>query len=219
MLRSGPKSTNSRFHIFKTAPTKTLVIADSQARHLKAGNLNIISLPGAKVRDVYNFIPPKNEFDLIILFVGGNDLFNYSEPSYIPASQIANEIIALANFLSDKAKHVFVLGIPERDQNKERVEEVNKILDKLAFRVPKTNPKVAWKFRSVSTFISGLRYYEKDKIHLNSDGLNNLKNCIKERILYKKYRKELHSKGHTSEIYCQTNQCSCPRLQWYPPNP
>ena len=100
MLRSGPKSTSSRFHIFKTAPTKTLLIADSQARHLKAGNLNIISLPGAKVRDVYNFIPPKNEFDLIILFVGGNDLFNYSEPSYTPAPQMANEIIALANFLS-----------------------------------------------------------------------------------------------------------------------
>ena len=116
MLSSGPKSTKSRFHIFKTAPTGTLLIADSQARHLKAGNLNIISLPGAKARDVYNFIPPKNEFDLIILFVGGNDLFDYTEPSYTPAPQIANEIIALANFLSERAKQVFVLEIPERDR-------------------------------------------------------------------------------------------------------
>ena len=216
MLRSGSKSTKSRFHIFKTAPTGTLLIADSQARHLKEGNLNIISLPGAGVRHVYNFIPPKNEFDLIILFIGGNDLFDDTEPSDTPAPQIANELIELANFLSERAKQVFVLGIPERDRNKERVEEVNKILEKLAKRVPRITPKVAWKFRSVSTYISGLRYYEKDKIHLNSDGLNNLKNCIKERILYKKYSKELNNKGNTNEIFCQTNQCSCPRLQWYP---
>ena len=65
----------SRYHVYRTSSTKTLLIADSQARNLEAGNLNILSLPGACVRHVYNFIPPKDIFDIIILFVGGNDLY------------------------------------------------------------------------------------------------------------------------------------------------
>ena len=49
----------SRYHVYRTSSTKTLLIADSQARNLEAGNLNILSLPGACVRHVYNFIPPR----------------------------------------------------------------------------------------------------------------------------------------------------------------
>ena len=47
-------SKRSRYHIFKTSPTRQLLIADSQARHPRAGNLNVLSLPGASVRHFYN---------------------------------------------------------------------------------------------------------------------------------------------------------------------
>ena len=50
----------SSFHIWRTVPTKSLLIADSQARHIDAGNLNILSLPGAGIKHVYDFLPPND---------------------------------------------------------------------------------------------------------------------------------------------------------------
>ena len=56
--------------IIKEAPTKYLFLADSQARFLEAGNLNILSLPGASIRHLYDYIPPAGRFEIIILFDG-----------------------------------------------------------------------------------------------------------------------------------------------------
>ena len=75
---------HSRYHIYRTSSTKTLLIVDSQAKNLEAGNLNILSLPGACVRHVYNFIPPKGLFDIIILFVGETTCtFSKSQPLHL----------------------------------------------------------------------------------------------------------------------------------------
>ena len=71
----------SSFHIFKEAPTKYLFLADSQASFLEAGNLNILSFPGASIRHLCDHIPPPGRFEIIILFIGGNDLFDGFEPS------------------------------------------------------------------------------------------------------------------------------------------
>ena len=132
----------SRYHVYRTSSTKTLLIADSQARNLKAGNLNILSLPGACVRHVYNFIPPKDIFDIIILFVGGNDLYFSKNPTTTPALQVAHEITDLANLLCDRAKVVYVLGIPERNENKVRSKQVNDFLQSVESARPKTSPSL-----------------------------------------------------------------------------
>ena len=99
---------------------KTLLIADSQARNLEAGNMNILSLLGACVRQGYIFIPPKHIFNIIILLVGENDLYLFKKPTTTLASQVAHEIIDLANLLCHRAKVVYVLGIPERNENEVR---------------------------------------------------------------------------------------------------
>ena len=45
-----------------------------------------------------------------------------------PASQVAHEIIDLANLLGHRAKVVYILGIPERNENKVRSKQVNYFL-------------------------------------------------------------------------------------------
>ena len=63
-----------RNHLFKTSPTRNLIITDSQGRNLTFPNFNILVLPGAQVGDVRRFLPAKGWYDLIVLFIGGNDL-------------------------------------------------------------------------------------------------------------------------------------------------
>ena len=43
-----------RYHLFKTSRTKNLLIGDSQAKKLNIANFNILSIPGAQVKHVYN---------------------------------------------------------------------------------------------------------------------------------------------------------------------
>ena len=208
-------SKKSRFHVYRTSPTKTLLISDSQAREFDAGNLNVISLPGASVRHVYKILPPKGRFDVIILFIGGNDLYNWTEPSTIPAESVSKQIEEVANALCSRAKQVYVIGIPERDQNKTRSREVNDALQATANRSNKSQSPVKWKFRSVVNYLTGARYFSpRDLIHLNRDGLNNLRNLIKAKILYKSYSKELNLRGNEALYTCQTNNCRCPCRYW-----
>ena len=139
----------SRYHVTRTSSTKYLLNADSQARYLDAGNLNIVSLPGASVRHAYDYVPPAGLFDIIILFIGGNDLYNFTEPSLTPDRKVADDIVELANFLCNRAPSVFVLGVPERDENKTRSKAVNDLLQDIAERKPKKPCKVEWNYRSV----------------------------------------------------------------------
>ena len=118
----------SRFHIFKEAPTKYLFLADSQARLLEAGNLNILSLPGASIRHLYDYIQPAGRFEIIILFTGGNDLFDGFEPSSKTPQKIAQDLIELADFACQRTRSsVFALGIPERDKKRERASVTNDV--------------------------------------------------------------------------------------------
>ena len=206
---------HSRYHIYRTSSTKTLLIADSQARNLEAGNLNILSLPGACVRHVYNFIPPKGLFDIIILFVGGNDLYFFQKPTLTPASQVAHEIIDIANLLCHRAKVVYVLGVPERNDNKVRSKQVNDLLQSIGERKTKDQSFVAWRYRTVARHLTGARYFNpNDATHLNKDGLNNLRNLIKEKILYKSYKKELNERGNDEFFECKRDECQCPCRDW-----
>ena len=93
-----------RFHIFKEALTKYLFLADSQARFLEAGNLNLLSLPGASIRHLYDYIPPAGRFEIIILFIGGNDFFDGFEPSSKTPRKVAQDQIELADFACQRAR-------------------------------------------------------------------------------------------------------------------
>ena len=70
-----------RYNLFKSSKSRNLLIADSQGKDLDIANFNVLSLPGVCVRHVYNFIPKKDSYDTVVLFIGGNDLFCENAPS------------------------------------------------------------------------------------------------------------------------------------------
>ena len=45
--------------------SRNLLIADSQGKELDIANFNVLSLPGACVRHVYNFIPKKDSYETV----------------------------------------------------------------------------------------------------------------------------------------------------------
>ena len=83
--------------------------------------LNVLSLLGAKIEHVYNFIPKKDLYDIIVLFIGGNNLF------VTTSENLVRQISDLA-YLLTKAKKVFVLGIPLRNFQPHQAKEVNSLL-------------------------------------------------------------------------------------------
>ena len=129
-----------RYHLFKTSRTRNLLIGDSQAKKLNIANFNIVWLPGAQVKHVYKFLPQKDIYDTIVLFIGGNDLFSGKAQSNISASEPVQEISDLPKVLLTSAKRVFVLGIPHRHYQPERTKEVNALL---------SSRRESWKFRGI----------------------------------------------------------------------
>ena len=117
-----------RYHSFETSRTRILLIGDSQAKRLNIAKFNIISLPGAQVKHVYKVLPRKDIYDIIVLFIGGNDLFSGKAQSNISASELVREISELANVLLTRAKRVFVLGIPHRHYQPESTKKLNALL-------------------------------------------------------------------------------------------
>ena len=204
-----------RYHLFKSSKTKFILITDSQGRHFESGHLNLLSLPGATIKDVYHFVPPINQYCKIILFIGGNDLYNGCKPSDKTPIDIANQLIELANFLTERTKEVYLIGIPERNENKQRSAAVNEILEKVSHRTRSHKPSVNWKYRGISQHISGAKYFNpKDHLHLNECGRSNLHHLIKQKILYKDYNLMLNNSGHSKIYECKRNSCTCICSTW-----
>ena len=96
-----------RYRQFRTSSSRNLLIGDSHVRNLIFPNFNILSLPGARIGSVIDFLPEKGKYDLIVLFIGGNDLYERNVPSSVSEQDIANEISKLADELSLRAPKIF----------------------------------------------------------------------------------------------------------------
>ena len=116
----------------------------------RTGNLKILSIPGAIINDVYNFVSPINQYCKLLLFIGGKDLYNGCKPSDKTPIDITNQLIELANFLTEGTKELFLIGIPDRIENKERSAAVNDVLAKVSHRICSHKPQVNWKYRGIS---------------------------------------------------------------------
>ena len=185
-----------RYHLFKVSKTRNLLISDSQGNGLDIANFNVLSLPGAKIEHVYNFIPKRNLYDIIVLFIGGNNLFATTKKNLV------RQISDLANLLITKAKKVFVLGIPLRNSQPLQAKEVNSLL---------ASCQEGWKFRGISRQVFGKKHLKKDNVCLNSDGLRGITYILKGKILYNKYCPEIEEEGHLEIIVC-SGFCKC--LSW-----
>ena len=125
-----------RFHKFKGSTARNIVLADSQLKHLRFPNANILSLPGARIRDLSEYYPSKGQYDRIVLCIGGNDLFKGFRQSTAEPYEVAKELALLADELVPLAsKQVYVIAIPTRGQdtaNKKRAKATNDYLKDLA---------------------------------------------------------------------------------------
>ena len=203
-------------HVYKKGATDILIIANSQLhiKHffLNSGILNSLSIPGGRIRNVYDFIPAEGRYETIILFIGGNDCFQKSaSPSSREPRDIAGDLNDLANILTTRSNEVYNLGIPERHQQPERTKKVNDALLRLSVGAN-------WKYRSLSKYIQ-TRHISGDDVHIDEEGLKNIKKLVKEKILRQKYDINLDNKG-TSIVYkCGfENQRFCICGHYRPPN-
>ena len=53
-----------------------MLLADPQAQQIEFPNFNFLSIPGARIAHNQQFIPQKDKYDLIVIFLGGNDLYD-----------------------------------------------------------------------------------------------------------------------------------------------
>ena len=185
-----------RYQLFKISKTRNLLISDRQGRGLDIANFNILSLPGAKVENVYNFIPKKGLYDLIVLFLSGNNIFATT------SENLVRQISDLANLLLTKAKRVFVLGIPLRHSRAYQAKKVNSLL---------ASCQEGWKFRGISRQVFSKKHLTKDNVHLNSNALSGITYILKGKKLYNKYCPEIEKEGHLKVIVC-SGFCKC--LSW-----
>ena len=107
-----------------------------------------------------DFLPEKGKYDLIVLFIGGNDAYERNVPSSVSEQDIANEILKLADELSLRAPKIFILGIPHRVEYRKRASDVNGFL-----RTKKGN----WKYRGLCDKIYCIYHLKEDQVHLNKE--------------------------------------------------
>ena len=119
---------NMRYHTFKSSTTKNLLISDSQAKNLFFSNFNILSIPGGRIKDVWLFLPSPGEYEIIVLFIGGNDLFEFQRLSGTSSKSAADQLSELAEHLKELSSKVFIIGIPPGMNQPERSLAVNSLL-------------------------------------------------------------------------------------------
>ena len=67
-------------------------------------------------------------FDIIVLFFRGNDHLYGKSPSKISSEEVADKISDHANALMNKPDKVLLLGIPPRQNQRERTSAINNLL-------------------------------------------------------------------------------------------
>ena len=215
--RGGPHL-EMRYHLFRSSLKKSLLIADSQTRDLEFPNINILNLPGAKVNDVQRFIPPKGKYELIAIFVGGNDLYNYCLPSESSVEQVAERICALADQLFLVTESVFVLAVPSAFQPEGRLEPTDSLRSNFNATRRSTKSWVNGRWSpsgaigaSPSTFIVKVTCRSGTIITWIQLHSVESRQSSKNRVLYRKrYSKKLAKKQHLAFYECQSyEKCKC----------
>ena len=166
---------------------KTLLIGDSILKGInKRGlldNIQVCTLPGATSKDIALHLKkrPLQNFDKIVIYVGGNDNFK-SGPRYIH-----DELKKSIQYLQETYSHmaIYLCAVcPRVDVN---VTQVNELIKQLASQTSSTFINVYESFvygdgRPVNIF------YGKDRVHLNPTGtralimaINNVVEIIKRR--------------------------------------
>ena len=104
------------------SPTRNLISTDSPGRNLTFPYCNILVLPSAQVGDVRHFLAVKGQQDLIVLFIGGNDLPTRNTRT------LARNNADLAVAASEDALRIFVIAVPLRQDIADQAMALNRLL-------------------------------------------------------------------------------------------
>ena len=193
-------------HIFKTSKTKQLLIADSQAKRLVFTNFNILSISGGRIFHVQNHLPTKGQYEIICLFIGGNDIFNGTQPSARDPEDIGKELAKLAKQLSHLCERVYVLGIPPR------VDKLTNDITDRHFEVDKVNQREAigdtWVYRSIKRKIYCEADIASDDVHITQESLRGLRTILKNNVLRSNWSLEI-SRDKRPEVFHCSQWCNC----------
>ena len=188
-----------RFHLFKTSPTRNLTFTYSQGRNLTFHNFNIPVLPGAQVEDVRPFLPAKGRYDLIVVFVGGNDL---------PTGNIrtlARNISDPAVAASEVALRIFGIAVPPLRRKKPDQAKALK-------RLVESKNDCRWLYRCISRSIYSVeKHPTRDDIHLEPKAISGIRSILKNRVLRKAFCPQIDKRGHPQTYECRRVLCTCPR--------
>ena len=171
--------------------SENLIISDSLLKSFETVSFDVLSVPGARPEDLWNFIPPCNKFKKIVLFIGGNALENFlSKSGNFRSAQepieVAIEIHDLAKALTLRSKEIFIVGVPPRGtielQNK--VRQLNTELNSLCKEL---QPKIV--FVGVSHYLYDLKHISKDLCHFENQAFAKVHKLLNEKVLKKKFKK------------------------------
>ena len=135
------------------------------------------------------FLPAKGRFDLIVLFIGGNDLPTDNTRT------IARNISDLAVAASEVALRVFVIAVPPRLDIPDQAKVFNRLLE--------DNNDHRWPYRGISRSIYSVeKHTTRDDIHLEPRAISGIRSILKNRVLRKAFCPQTNkvTPEHTSAL-------------------
>ena len=172
-----------------------LILSDSLLKKFETESFDVLSVPGARPKDLWDFIPPHNKYKKIILFIGGISLENFVSKSGAFRSaqepvQVAIEIFEVALALTSRSQQVFIVGVPPRGtiELQSRVLQLNTELNLLCRQVLSITV-----FVGVSHYLYDLKHISKDLCHFENEAFAKIHKLLNEKVL-KKFKKSHHNK-------------------------
>ena len=162
--------------LLKTSPNRILFIADSQF-----GKLSILDINRVRITDLFDYLPRKNQYNTIVLFIGAMDSFqkNGTISGRSPPVLPTNSTSWKTHVLIVRKKYIF--SLPPRYHLPDRT-KVNEVL-------------ASWKSQIGTRSISRHIYSEQhirpgDDVHLTEVALIGVKNSSRTRCFTRSSRQQ-----------------------------
>ena len=148
---------------------------------------------------VNTFILRKGKYELIALFIGGNDFYDRCFPSQYSVEEVADRIAQLGERLFGVTDNLFVLAAPPRFPTEKVIKDLHLTEEQLQ-RQTRVNKILTERSQKAKLGYRGIYQYiyckgdvsSNDNIHLTPKALSGVKSILKNRVLYKKlYSTEL----------------------------
>ena len=137
--------------------------------------------------NVYQFVPPQGKYEIIVLYDGGNDLYNGYHPSVATPQEVFERIESLGNTLITVAKKLYVIGISPGIPPKTEIEsfEDHELIRHLAVnqRLANASKEARWNFRGLAEHVySETHISDRDCVHLSEKGISQIRAILKTKV-------------------------------------